>query len=182
VRVQATEQSGPHYQRSNARRHSDFDQGSVWAILVGGTNLPVGNTVEGLTTSYYRRPAGAGDTLMQMGRWFRIPTGYGDLVRLFIGNAEDGGVQQSTFTTLFGAFARRGSPTHRTTEVREGKLKPMQCPSRPPASPVDAPDLPQQDVQCGDCGAGLFCEWTEKGSAPTSTSDKQATKMRLSVF
>lgn len=63
----------------------DFEQGDVWTILVGGTKLSRGYTVEGLTTSYYRRPTGAGDTLMQMGRWFGFRRGYKDLVRLFIG-------------------------------------------------------------------------------------------------
>ena len=47
-----------------------------------------GYTIEGLTVSYYRRRAGAADTLVQMGRWFGFRRGYSDLVRLFIGRAE----------------------------------------------------------------------------------------------
>lgn len=62
----------------------DFDKGRVWRILVGGTKLSRGFTVEGLTVSYFRRKAGQADTLMQAGRWFGFRDGYRDLVRLYI--------------------------------------------------------------------------------------------------
>ena len=63
-------------------------QPNVWKILVGGTKLSRGFTVEGLTTTYYRRTTQQADTLMQMGRWFGFRPGYQDLVRLFIGRSE----------------------------------------------------------------------------------------------
>lgn len=75
----------------NKDQTPDFDKQPVWKILVGGTKLSRGYTVEGLTTSYYRRRTGAGDTLMQMGRWFGFRRGYQDLVRLFIGTEEPNG-------------------------------------------------------------------------------------------
>lgn len=62
----------------------DFDKGRVWRILLGGTKLSRGFTVEGLTISYFRRKAGQADTLMQAGRWFGFREGYRDLVRLYI--------------------------------------------------------------------------------------------------
>lgn len=62
----------------------DFDADDVWKILIGGQKLSRGFTVEGLTTSYFRRKAGQGDTLMQAGRWFGFRKGYEDLVRLYI--------------------------------------------------------------------------------------------------
>lgn len=62
----------------------DFDRSEVWRVLVGGTKLSRGFTIEGLTVSYYRRRALQADTLMQMGRWFGYRPGYRDLVRLFI--------------------------------------------------------------------------------------------------
>lgn len=62
----------------------DFQTGDYWRVMVGGTKLSRGFTVEGLTISYYRRRAMAADTLMQMGRWFGYRPGYRDLVRLFI--------------------------------------------------------------------------------------------------
>lgn len=62
----------------------DFEAEKVWRILVGGTQLSRGFTVEGLTISYFRRKAGQADTLMQAGRWFGFRPGYHDLVRLYI--------------------------------------------------------------------------------------------------
>lgn len=62
----------------------DFDKGKVWRVLVGGTKLSRGFTVEGLTISYFRRKAGQADTLMQAGRWFGFREGYRDLIRLYI--------------------------------------------------------------------------------------------------
>ena len=66
----------------------DFDKQSIWGILVGGTKLSRGFTVEGLTISYYRRRIEQADTLMQVGRWFGFRRGYRDLVRLFLGREE----------------------------------------------------------------------------------------------
>ena len=68
----------------------NFEKESVWKVLVGGNKLSRGYTVEGLTVSYYRRPARTADTLMQMGRWFGFRRGFSDLVRLFVGVAEPG--------------------------------------------------------------------------------------------
>lgn len=62
----------------------DFEADEVWRILVGGTQLSRGFTIEGLTISYFRRKAGQADTLMQAGRWFGFRPGYQDLVRLYI--------------------------------------------------------------------------------------------------
>lgn len=62
----------------------DFEADKVWRILVGGTQLSRGFTVEGLTVSYFRRKAGQADTLMQAGRWFGFRPGFQDLVRLYI--------------------------------------------------------------------------------------------------
>lgn len=82
----------------------DFDKQSVWKVLVGGTKLSRGYTVEGLTVSYYRRRAGAGDTLMQMGRWFGFRRGYKDLVRLFIGTREKKSAKGSATIDLYEMF------------------------------------------------------------------------------
>lgn len=53
-------------------------------IAVGGDLLSRGLTLEGLSTSYFYRNAGAYDTLMQMGRWFGYRDGYRDLTRIWI--------------------------------------------------------------------------------------------------
>lgn len=82
----------------------DFDKNPVWAILVGGTKLSRGYTVEGLTTTYFRRVSTTTDTLMQMGRWFGYRPGYNDLVRLFIGRNERFGAGGKTTIDLYKAF------------------------------------------------------------------------------
>lgn len=65
----------------------NFDrEDGVWKILVGGTKLSRGFTVEGLTVTLYTRVTVAADTLMQMGRWFGYRKFYRDLVRLYLGS------------------------------------------------------------------------------------------------
>ncbi len=81
----------------------DFDANDgVWKIVVGGAKLSRGYTIEGLTTSYFRRSARMQDTLMQMGRWFGFRDGYQDLVRLYIGRREPFGKQKTL--DLYEAF------------------------------------------------------------------------------
>ena len=90
--------------KENEPLSPDFDRDDVWKIIVGGTKLSRGYTVEGLTISYYRRAARAADTLMQMGRWFGFRRGYMDLMRLFIGRAE--GAQSLDLYSAFEAICR----------------------------------------------------------------------------
>ncbi|OCQ42321.1 hypothetical protein A6767_01850 [Aeromonas veronii] len=52
-------------------------------IAVGGDKLSRGLTLDGLSVSYYTRPAKNYDTLLQMGRWFGYRPGYLDLCRLY---------------------------------------------------------------------------------------------------
>jgi hypothetical protein len=60
------------------------DQG-LRVIAVGGNSLSRGLTLEGLSTSYFRRNSQMYDTLLQMGRWFGYRKGYADLCRLWLG-------------------------------------------------------------------------------------------------
>ncbi|MGW1600945.1 Z1 domain-containing protein [Streptomyces eurythermus] len=81
----------------------DFDRTPhVWKILVGGTKLSRGFTVEGLTITYYRRTTQQADTLMQMGRWFGFRPGYQDLIRLYIGREEPFG--RDKYADLYEAY------------------------------------------------------------------------------
>jgi hypothetical protein len=80
----------------------NFDRDRVWSILVGGTKLSRGYTVEGLTISYYRRCIKQADTLMQVGRWFGFRRGYRDLVRLYVGRNEVSGKNKTM--DLYEAF------------------------------------------------------------------------------
>lgn len=45
-------------------------------IVVGGSTLSRGLTIEGLVSTYFLRAAAAADSLMQMGRWFGYRKGY----------------------------------------------------------------------------------------------------------
>lgn len=61
----------------------DINYKNGWrALVIGGTRLSRGLTLEGLCISYFVRHAGAHDTLLQMGRWFGFRQGYEDLVRV----------------------------------------------------------------------------------------------------
>lgn len=89
-----------------AKEDVAFDKRRVWRILVGGTKLSRGFTVEGLTVTYYRRKTKQADTLMQMGRWFGFRRHYRDLVRLYIGRAEPDGNGTIDLYEAFEAIVR----------------------------------------------------------------------------
>ena len=54
------------------------------AIVIGGTSLARGYTLEGLSVSYFLRNTVFYDTLMQMGRWFGYRSGYEDLCKIYM--------------------------------------------------------------------------------------------------
>lgn len=54
------------------------------SIVVGGSVLSRGLTIEGLTVSYFLRSSSQYDTLLQMGRWFGYRHGYEDLPRIWM--------------------------------------------------------------------------------------------------
>lgn len=119
----------------------DFDKRPVWRILVGGTKLSRGFTVEGLTVSYYRRKTKQADTLMQMGRWFGFRRGYEDLVRLYIGRAEPDGKSTVDLYEAFDAIVRDEEAfrdeLRRYAELDDG---------RPQITPKDIPPLVSQHL------------------------------------
>jgi len=53
------------------------------AIVIGGTSLSRGYTLEGLSVSYFLRNTVFYDTLMQMGRWFGYRPEYEDLCKIY---------------------------------------------------------------------------------------------------
>ena len=53
-------------------------------IVVGGSILARGLTLEGLMVSYFLRTANQYDTLLQMGRWFGYRSNYEDLPRIWM--------------------------------------------------------------------------------------------------
>lgn len=53
-------------------------------IVIGGSTLSRGLTLEGLFVSYFTRTSNTYDTLLQMGRWFGYRSGYEDLQRIWV--------------------------------------------------------------------------------------------------
>ena len=63
----------------------DYDDGPPRTyIVVGGSILARGLTLEGLVVSYFLRYSSQYDTLLQMGRWFGYRPGYEDLPRIWM--------------------------------------------------------------------------------------------------
>ncbi|MFF1730870.1 Z1 domain-containing protein [Streptomyces sp. NPDC058247] len=120
----------------------DFDSSNVWKILVGGTKLSRGFTVEGLTITYYRRTTQQADTLMQMGRWFGFRPGYRDLVRLYIGREETYGREKTA--DLYEAFEAvcRDEELFREQLARYAEL----VDGRPQLTPSQVPPLVSQHL------------------------------------
>lgn len=124
-----------------AKEEVDFQSRPVWRILVGGTKLSRGFTVEGLTVSYYRRVTRQADTLMQMGRWFGFRSNYRDLVRLYIGR---GSAAEPSAFDLYEAFeaACRSEELFRAELARYAEFKD----GKPQVTPGDVPPLVAQHL------------------------------------
>lgn len=121
----------------------DFDRTpNVWKILVGGTKLSRGFTVEGLTVTYYRRTTRQADTLMQMGRWFGFRPGYRDLVRLYIGREEP--LTKTQTVDLYEAFEAicRDEENFRSQLSRYAEL----VDGKPQVTPAQIPPLVSQHL------------------------------------
>ncbi len=121
----------------------DFDSQRVWRILIGGTKLSRGFTVEGLTISYYRRRAYQADSLMQMGRWFGYRKGYGDLVRLYIDrNAAGRGTNRFDLYEAFQAILEDEEEFREQLREFEG----LDDNGDPKVRPIDVPPMVFQQL------------------------------------
>lgn len=156
----------------------DFDRQAVWKILVGGAKLSRGYTIEGLTTSYYRRRTGASDTLMQMGRWFGFRRGYRDLVRLFIGTKEPIGQTGKKHINLyqaFGAICRDEEAFRedlkRYASIEEPRITPAQIPPLVPAHMLK-PTAPNKMRNAYVTYRNFGAQLAESTFAPTNKSEK----------
>tara|TARA_B110000503_G_C7170181_1_gene423858 strand:- start:405 stop:3326 length:2922 start_codon:yes stop_codon:yes gene_type:complete len=113
-------------------RALNFKERDEWRVVIGGAKLSRGFTVEGLTISYFRRKSSTQDALLQMGRWFGYRPGYGDLVRLFIGENER---HNSRDIDLYDAF----TSTIRDEEEFRAQLKNYAELSNEDGSPMVTP-------------------------------------------
>lgn len=159
---------------NNKDEAPNFEKSGVWKILVGGTKLSRGYTVEGLTVSYYRRRAGAADTLMQMGRWFGFRSGYKDLVRLYIGKKEPITKNETRYINLYEAFRAtcQDEEHFRQQLKRYSSLEPGER-----ITPKEVPPLVTQHMLPPTSKNKMFNarisfmnlggDWAEKAVAPT---------------
>jgi hypothetical protein len=109
----------------------DFEVEEIWKIIVGGTKLSRGYTIEGLTTTFFRRKSTGEDTLLQMGRWFGYRSEYRDLVRLFISRSES--ISKKKKLDVYKAFEAscRDEETFRLELLRYTRVIPGVEPIRP---------------------------------------------------
>ena len=70
-------------ENGDALERLDYENGPKTYIVVGGSVLARGLTLEGLCVSFFLRTSRQYDTLLQMGRWFGFRKGYSDLPRLW---------------------------------------------------------------------------------------------------
>lgn len=66
-------------------------------LVIGGSTLARGLTIEGLISTFFLRTVGQADTLMQMGRWFGYRKGYELLPRIWL---TDKTIEQFKFLAL----------------------------------------------------------------------------------
>jgi transcriptional regulator with XRE-family HTH domain len=71
-------------ENSDSETRLDYTNGPKKYIVVGGSVLARGLTIEGLVVSYFVRSSNQYDTLLQMGRWFGFRLGYADLSRIWM--------------------------------------------------------------------------------------------------
>lgn len=165
----------------------DFDRKSIWGILIGGTKLSRGFTVEGLTVSYYRRRIKQADTLMQVGRWFGFRRGYQDLVRLFVGREEPDG-RNGTFD-LYLAFksickdeeAFRSQLGRYSKKEGEVRILPRQIPPTVPSHML-RPAAPNKMFNATIVFENLGGLRVEKGSTPQTVKGKIANANALKTL
>ena len=69
-------------ENSVSEERLDYTEEAKTYIVVGGSVLARGLTLEGLTVSFFLRTSRQYDTLLQMGRWFGFRHGYEDLPTL----------------------------------------------------------------------------------------------------
>ncbi|MFF3876056.1 Z1 domain-containing protein [Streptomyces sp. NPDC001978] len=98
VVIESGSTHGEHggYELDFARRH-------IWKILVCGSRLSHGSTVEGLTVIYQGPRTDSAVGLAGMGRWAGFRIGYRDLMRLYFARVPDdaGGGLFNAFAAIF---------------------------------------------------------------------------------
>ncbi|UTR10185.1 Z1 domain-containing protein [Evansella sp. LMS18] len=76
-----------------SEKNKELDHATAF-IIVGGTTLSRGLTIEGLVSTYFRRTTQQADSLMQMGRWFGYRPSYELFPRIWM---TDDTIEKFTF-------------------------------------------------------------------------------------
>lgn len=158
----------------------DFDKESVWNILVGGTKLSRGYTVEGLTITYFLRKAAAADTLMQMGRWFGFRRGYRDLVRLFVAQKVANGKKKTVdLYELFESICMDEERFRRRIQLySRDRIRPIEVPPLVPMGmlvPTQKNKMYNAKIEMENFGESV----AESGRTPFKPSDRLFNVERL---
>ena len=90
-------------------------------IIVGGSTLSRGLTIEGLVSTYFLRASCQADTLMQMGRWFGYRRGYELLPRIWM--TQDT-IEKFIFLSQLEIDLRDDLKKYMRTEVRPDEYAP----------------------------------------------------------
>lgn len=113
-------------ENSASESRLDFGRGRPCRyIVVGGSVLARGLTIEGLAVSYFVRSSGQYDTLLQMGRWFGYRPGYQDLPRIWMtadlaGAFRDLALVESDIRQDIAEYARRDlTPMDLAVRIRQ---------------------------------------------------------------
>ena len=67
-------------------KHDEVNTLAPAFVVVGGSTLSRGLTIEGLVSTFFLRNTNQADTLMQMGRWFGFRIGYELIPRIWLDN------------------------------------------------------------------------------------------------
>jgi hypothetical protein len=121
----------------------DYETDSKIYIVVGGTVLARGLTLEGLMVSFFLRTTSQYDTLLQMGRWFGYRKGYEDLPRIWM---------TDDLSTSFRKLATVENEIRDEIKIyRERKVSPMEFAVRIrsfPGMAITAANKMRNAIQC----------------------------------
>ena len=90
-------------------------------IIVGGSTLSRGLTIEGLVSTFFLRASCQADTLMQMGRWFGYRRGYELLPRVWM---TDDTIEKFRFLSLLEIDLREDLKKYMVADVRPDQYGP----------------------------------------------------------
>lgn len=114
-----------HSKSGNTLKYDQY--GPKKQIIIGGSKLSRGLTLEGLVVSYFYRRSVMYDSLMQMGRWYGYREGYKDLLKLWL--------TSESLDWYFHILEATEDLRRQIAEMKKKKMTPRQFGLRVRASP-----------------------------------------------